>query len=155
MAQMIPLGARLPDLAERETRTAHVRGKPSLPDGDYGFIELFCDDPKCDCRRAIIWVVCPRLGRDILATLNYGWESLDFYARWVGDRKLADGMAGVTLEPFGRQSKHASELKRLFEYVLEDPEYAARIQRHYQAFKADLRRGRTRRAWPPGRPRRR
>jgi len=27
---------------------------PGIPDGEYGFVELYCDEPDCDCRRVVI-----------------------------------------------------------------------------------------------------
>lgn len=42
---------QFPDLAVKETRVATLTGQPGLPDGEYGFLELYCDDPACDCWR--------------------------------------------------------------------------------------------------------
>lgn len=46
----------LGEVIERETRTATLRGHEGLPDDTYAFAEAFCDDPGCDCRRALIHV---------------------------------------------------------------------------------------------------
>ena len=48
------LHERLPDLAERETRTATVlldNLDGQLPPAEYAFHEMFCNEPRCDCRR--------------------------------------------------------------------------------------------------------
>lgn len=45
--------SRFPDVAERETRTVTVIDSSdfNLPPAHYSFLEMFCDDPGCDCRR--------------------------------------------------------------------------------------------------------
>ncbi len=54
---MIPFMEKFPELAAAETRSARVAGHESLPDGDYGFFELYCNEPGCDCRRVIVTVL--------------------------------------------------------------------------------------------------
>ncbi len=73
----------------------------------------------------------------VFATINYGWESQEFYTRWMhGDAKAAAGMRGASLEPFGPQSPYASALLRYcVELLLADPAYVARLQRHYRMVK--------------------
>src|SRR6266581_1506064 len=82
---MIPFIERFPDLGGRETRSVTATQRPDLPDGEYGFVELYCDEPGCDCRRVTIDVLRPETGwSKIWATISYGWESLDFYRTWGG-----------------------------------------------------------------------
>ncbi len=138
MGDMVLLVHRLPDLAMRETRVAHVREDAKLPNGDYGFLESYCDDPSCDCRRVLITVMCEELGPHPVATLNYGWEDRAFYEAWIGSRRLAKNMAGVIIDPLGQQSEHAPTLVKLFEWMLGDRDYRERFKRHYAAFKAEL-----------------
>ena len=68
--------SRFPEIAERETRSVTVFGQPvtGLPAGDYGFLEMFCDEPRCDCRRVFFYVVSPRR-RDPVAVIAYGWRT--------------------------------------------------------------------------------
>ena len=55
--------------------------------GTYGFVEMFCNDERCDCRGAFIQVlvdVSPRLGDNRpLATISFGWEDESFYRKWA------------------------------------------------------------------------
>ncbi|HEY2343521.1 MAG TPA: hypothetical protein VGH90_10845 [Chthoniobacteraceae bacterium] len=37
-----------------EARFLFARGEKGLPDGDYRFVEFYCDEPGCDCRRVVI-----------------------------------------------------------------------------------------------------
>jgi hypothetical protein len=46
-----------PEMAERETRSVIVPpGSPpsGLPPGQYAFLEMFCNEKGCDCRRVFL-----------------------------------------------------------------------------------------------------
>jgi hypothetical protein len=43
--------ARFPEIAEKETRTITIMNHASIPTGNYGLIEMYCNEPACDCRR--------------------------------------------------------------------------------------------------------
>ena len=103
------------------------------PTGTYHLVEMFCDEPGCDCRRAYIQVfsedrsvVQPR------ATITWGWESDEVYRRWAGFR-LEKGdleeLRGPALARMSRQSEEAEELLERFRAVIGDEAYAARIVR--------------------------
>ncbi len=135
----IPFIQYFPELGERETRCI-ILGEnhpANLPAGEYGLIELFCDEPQCDCRRVMFMVVSAQTGKD-LATIAYGWESPTFYARWMGTEDLASirDLYGVTLNLLSRQSRYASEILAFVkDVVLKDPAYIERIKRHYHMFR--------------------
>ena len=133
---MTALGLRLPQIAERETRTLTVYGREDLPDGEYGFVELYCEDEKCDCQRVLIWVVSLATGSKIWATINFGWESIEFYARWTRNRELALQMSGAHLDPINPQSEYANVLLDYFVKMVADEEYVERLKRHYYQFRA-------------------
>jgi len=103
----------LPDLAEKEMRMAHLRGHLDLPDGDYGLLESYCTDLSCDCRRVIITVLSPSPTPKVWATINYGWESVAFYEKWIGSRKSAEDAAKPVLDPFNTQTPHAPAFLRV------------------------------------------
>ncbi len=74
---MRPFFEKFKDLGEKQTRVVKVfrRGDfGALPPDEYAFLELYCDEKNCDCRRVMITV----LGRSqdrILATINLGFDS--------------------------------------------------------------------------------
>ena len=74
-----------PEVAIRETRTITVfdSSEHNLPKGSYSFIEMFCDDPGCDCRRAFFSVTSPKVNK-VLAVIAWGWETRKFYKKWYG-----------------------------------------------------------------------
>ena len=135
---MIPFYSEFPDLAVKETRSITVGGRGDLPDGEYGFIELYCDEADCDCRRVIIDVVSPATGPKIWATINYGWEDLEFYEKWLHSKEDAVGCKGSSLDPLNPQTEYASTFLRLFNWILEDQAYVERLKRHYYLFKGAI-----------------
>jgi hypothetical protein len=140
MTAMTPFFTRFQDIAFQEMRTVFVQGRSDIPDGDYGFLELYCDEPECDCRRVMIDVVSRTTGSKIWATINYGWENPEYYATWMGDREDAKGLSGAMLDPLNPQTQYSLAFLRLFEHIAQDQAYVDRLKRHYQMFKAELKR---------------
>ncbi len=136
---MTPFYTRFPELAARETRCAHVLepGGP-LPMGEYGFVEFYCDEEACDCRRVLIQVSTPQDPNTPLAIINYGWESVEFYTRWMhGDEEAGRAIVDANLDLLNPQSRYADHLLEIFrDTVRTDTEYVARLARHYQMFKS-------------------
>lgn len=125
---MVPFFTRFKDLAFKEMRSATVRGIPNLPDGQYGFLELYCDEPECDCRRVVIQVISPTSGSKICATIHYGWESLEFYETWFRDNEYGREYTGATLDPFNPQTENSDALLRLFIQVLQNKAYQVFVE---------------------------
>ena len=128
-----------PEIAERETRTITVPDSScfGVPAGNYGLLEMFCDEPGCDCRRVFFSVLSAE--RDNMdAVIAYGWESSDFYAQWLhdDDPNVLAILKGLSLNLTSQQSKHAPALLDLLRDMLfRDSEYVKRIQRHYKMFR--------------------
>jgi hypothetical protein len=135
---MVPFHTLFGDLAFKETRSATVRGRAGIPDGEYGFLEFYCDEVDCDCRRVLIDVVSSTGGSKIWATINYGWASPEFYASWSKIKGDAAELAGASLDPLNPQTEYSPGLLRLFEFVLNDAAYVERLKRHYALFKGAL-----------------
>ena len=135
---MVPFYSMFHDLAIKEMRSATLRGQLDIPDGEYGFLELYCDEVDCDCRRVIIDVVSSTTGSKIWATLNYGWESLEFYEEWSKSKENVADLKGVTIDPLNAQTEYSPAFLRLFEFLLSDEKYAERLKRHYALFKGAI-----------------
>lgn len=132
-----------PEVAEKETRRLMLRNDPQIPDGEYAFIESFCEDKDCDCRRVYFIVLQIDLTYEPIyaATISYGWEDLNFYLSWSPylPSNMATELKGPILEPLQEQSQYAQRFLELFESMfLSDPDYIDRIKRHYTLFKAKL-----------------
>jgi len=139
---MIPFMERFPELGVRETRSVTATCQQDLPDGEYGFLELYGDEPGCDCRRVMIDVLRPETGwSKIWATISYGWESLDFYRKWGGTGSDPIEIKGPYLDPVNPQTKYSSALLNLFRFLLQSSDYVERLKRHYQMFRESVEKG--------------
>ena len=137
-----------PEVAHRETRSITIPpgSNLGLPPGDYGFLEMYCDEPGCDCRRVLFYVMARnRMG--VQAIIGWGWEDVDFYARWIrhGEKSAAGKMKGPALNPGSPATELAPALLELVRNVLlKDPAYVERIKRHYAMFRERIDRPRKR-----------
>ena len=105
--QFVPAGELIGNA--HQVRTVGLRDSPKLPDGDYRFVDTYCTDPSCDCRKTMILV----FRNDVhVSTINVGWESADFYQRWMGGAKDAEdtgvSMSGVSADASPPQSRGAA-----------------------------------------------
>jgi len=120
-----PFFEEFKDLGENQTRVVKVFEKGDfggLPPDEYAFVELYCDEKNCDCRRVMIMVL-GRSQNKILATISMGFDSLE-------------DDAGPFLDPLNQHSKHSRDLLDLFLDVINtDPPYLACLQRRYVMFK--------------------
>lgn len=128
-----------PEIAEKETRTVIVlqKSQHGLPPAHYSLLEMYCDEPGCDCRRVMLYVVSSRTGGAV-AIVCYGWENRDFYAKWLhdDDPMLIQDLMGPALNVGSPQSELAPAiLKMIRDIVLPDQSYVERVKRHYVSFR--------------------
>lgn len=133
---MYAFHARVPDVGLTETRSVTVLPGRPVPEGEYAFIEFYCDEPGCDCRRVMIRVIGRDSRNTIWATISYGWETAKYYKKWMRDAALSEDLRGASLDPLNPQSKYAGEFLTLFKELLRDKAYVARLKRHYTQFRA-------------------
>jgi hypothetical protein len=131
-----------PEVADRETRSITVMSGSGtgLPADDYAFLEMYCDEEKCDCRR-VFFSIISRARKRVEAVVAWGWEDADFYAKWFtyNDPSVVAELKGPVLNPGSPQSKLAPAILKLVQDVLlSDTAYVERIKRHYQMFRARI-----------------
>jgi len=133
----------LPAIAEKETRTITVfkNNDLGLPADEYGFVELFCNNKKCDCRR-VFFEVFSRNRNQSEAVICWGWENAAFYKKWMGgyiDKQMLTELIGPSLNFSSPQSPLAQALLNLFSKILlKDEVYINRVRNHYNMFKKKL-----------------
>ena len=150
---MVPFFSKVGERAFKEMRTLIVMQGKSPPAGPYGLLELYCDEVDCDCRRVLFHVIRPDTGDKVWATINFGWETPEYYRKWSRNGELADEMASASLEPLGAQTKYSPELLRLFaDYAQPDAAYVARLKNHYAEVKRLCRKGSRHLAPPADQP---
>ena len=132
-----------PEVAERETRSVKAiqDSEPGLPPGEYGFLEMFCNEPGCDCRRVFFYVISRSSGGELEAVIAWGWETREFYAKWLreGDPEMVADVKGPILNFGSPQSALAPALLELCrDALLGDPVYVERVKRHYAQFREKI-----------------
>ncbi len=139
-----PLYERLPELAEAETRVITVLDEAAvtfnLPTADYAFVEMFCNEAGCDCRRVFFTVVSSRT-EQAEAVIAYGWESPRFYREWFKQGTAEDiaMLQGPELNVGSPQSMDADGILNLFtDVLLPQKAYIERVKRHYKEFRATV-----------------
>jgi hypothetical protein len=141
-----PFQEVFPAVAEQETRTLTILpgARSSLPVGDYGFLEMFCDERGCDCRRVFFSVVSSTR-QQIEAVIAWGWENPEFYATWMkdDDPRVVANLKGPVLNVGSPATALAPALLELTRTVLlQDTHYVERIKRHHQMFRQRIEGGR-------------
>lgn len=124
-----------PDLARQETRAVTVKegDEGDVPPGLYALMECYCVRPTCDCRRVLLQVYSPPTG--LVAAIGYGFDR---------DRPLA----GPMLDPLHPRPPYGEALLKLVdELCLHDPEYVARLERHYHMMREKVAREQDRGPW--------
>ena len=76
--EFVPVGELIEDV---QVRTVTIAENPQIPAGEYTFVDMYCTDPSCDCRKTMISVL--HNGTDV-ATIDFGWEPDAFYETWIG-----------------------------------------------------------------------
>ncbi len=121
---MMPFDLLFLSVAEEETRSIRVPDESGgqVPAGHYLFRELYCTEPRCDCRRVILQIMDVDRRR-VAATINYAFEPSDDYPQ-------------ITLDPLNPQSEASSALLKFFEQMIGvDAVYRARLIKHYRMWK--------------------
>lgn len=134
-----PFDEKFPVIAHKETRSFQPWNNPLLGDDEFGLLEMYCDEPGCDCRR-VMFSVLSRRYKKIVAYIGYGWESAEFYANRFSYSEPDDipAIQGPTLNIMSPQSKPAPAILAQVEVVLQDQAYADRLKRHYAMFRETI-----------------
>lgn len=130
-----------PELIKKEFRNIFIFNDGAykhIPPGNYAFLEMFCPDTKCDCRKVIINVISANPHKT-WAILNYGWEPEEYYKTWWGrNTQLYKPMSGVTFDPPTNNPLKKEFLDIYQDLIHRDKEYAKRIESHYSMFKKKM-----------------
>jgi hypothetical protein len=131
--EFIPAGEIIAEA--HQVRTVKIAQSPALPDGEYSFIDTYCTDPGCDCRKTMIQVM--HEGR-LVSIINYGWESREFYRQWMGsteERHPMPEMHGASIDITSPDLVSRNGVLALFSALLNEI-WVAKFKRHYSEVKA-------------------
>ena len=120
-----------------QVRTVSIKQSPQLPDGEYSFIDTYCADPECDCRKTMIQVM---LNGKLVSVINYGWESAHFYESWMGSSAKDNpmpSMHGASIDITSPDLVSRDGMLGLFNALLNDI-WVAKFKRHYDDVKSAM-----------------
>jgi hypothetical protein len=76
----------------------------------------------------------------ILGTIGFGWESPEYYIKWMyGDEQMGKALAGAYIECGGIQTGLTNECLELVKNSLRDVNYVNLIKERYKIFKDIIR----------------
>ena len=123
---MLPFDALFPEMNPRECRSITLlKDTGVMKQGSYAFRESYCTDRGCDCRRVLVSVYhMERM--EHLATISHSFELPE----------PDSGFEQTFLDPMNIQTPQSGPLLQIFCNVVSgDPEYRARLVRHYTIWK--------------------
>lgn len=133
-----PLHELLPSVAREETRSVRIPPTGEDPGEELSFLELYCDEAGCDCRRVVFQVVSDRDRHGVLAHISFGWEPSSFYRNWASFPLSAEDieeLKGPALMRLSVQSDRAADMVDYCRLLVADTAYVERIVRHYGMFR--------------------
>lgn len=134
---MLPLAAHCPDLAREETKVVELAFGSGRSPTPVAFVERFCDESDCDCRRVTLQLV-DLDSREELASVGMDFEETEAGV----DRP-------VYFERTSRGDIEAHLLRAVVEGYVVHTDYPERLRRHYRMFRDVVESG----ASPPASPR--
>ena len=124
---MRPFNLLFPEEAKKECRIVTPTSYAGLPGHTFLFMELYCVEPRCDCRRVIINVMDTERRKQV-ATINHGFEP---------PKPPFEDEGQTFLDPLNPQSSMSRALLELFTDIIADDEgYRQRLERHYKMWKS-------------------
>jgi len=124
-----PAGEVLGDI--HQIRTVTISDEPRLPDGEYKFVDFYCTDKGCDCRKTIIQVFHEDR---CVSTVNFGWEDPKYYFKWLHaseDDEMAQDMSGLSIDFMSPDLVSAEGILALLKHLM-DEKWLAMIKENYR-----------------------
>ncbi len=116
---------------ECQIRTVSISADSYLPDGEYTFIDTYCTDNTCDCRKTIIQIIHDK---KLVSVVSFGWESPTFYLRWLNSARLvelAKEMSGVSIDLTSRNLVSSHGILLLVNHLM-DKNWISKIKENYR-----------------------
>ena len=125
-----------PEIAEKETRCLQIFNDPALAGDNFILLELFCDEPQCDCRRVMLNILSERRKASV-GVINFGWESEKFYENWFGsyDKDIIYDLKGPSINIFSTTTEITDKIFKHVKNALQDKFFVNRIIQHYVIFR--------------------
>ncbi|MEN9974380.1 MAG: motif [Verrucomicrobiota bacterium] len=135
LSPFIPAGEILGP--ECQVRTVSIADAPYLPAGAYTFIDTYCTDNTCDCRKTIIQIIHDN---KVVSIVSFGWESPIFYLRWLNSvqlLELAKEMSGVSIDSTSPNLVSRQGILLLVKHLM-DKNWISRIKENYRLIRQTI-----------------
>lgn len=127
--EFIPAGEIVDNV---QIRTVTISSDPNLPDGEYAFVDMYCTDDACDCRKTMVAVM--HNGAQV-ATVDFGWETDAYYQKWMGGEAAGmPKMSGASIAMCSKANLREGVLI-LFNHLLNE-QWIGKFKEHYRLVKA-------------------
>ena len=118
-------------------RTITLGPDSYLPSGEYHFIDTYCTDNDCDCRKTIIQIF---KDEKLVSIVSFGWESPKYYLQWLGssrDVEWAKEMSGVSIDPSSPDLVSPDGILRLVNHLM-DETWTSILKEHYRRIRKTI-----------------
>lgn len=135
MSPFLPAGEIIGD--KHLVRTVTISDDPRLPSGEYRFIDYYCTDKACDCRKTIIQVFYQD---GHVSTVNFGWEDEKFYTDWMragDDDEMAKEMSGLSCDWCSPDLVSPEGMLILMSHLM-DENWISTLKKHYRLMREAL-----------------
>lgn len=122
---------------QHQVRTVGLNQSPHLPDGEYTFVDTYCIDASCDCRRTLLQVLHNGVH---VSTIGFGWEPPSFYKSWMGvttDKEYMPQLHGATIDMSSPNKVSAQSMIGFFDALL-DAKWINTFKGNYAAVKKKI-----------------
>ena len=116
---------------ECQIRSIVLAADPYLPSGEYAFIDTYCTDNTCDCRKTIIQIFH---NKKLVSIVSFGWENPKFYLRWLKstrNHELAKEMSGVSIDFSSPDVVSSQGILVLINHLM-DENWISKIKENYR-----------------------
>ena len=106
-----------------------------MPLGQYGFVQMYCDDLRCDCRRVLFHVMKDDVRH---ALVGYGWDNVEFYRKWFrgnATKRKIEMFMGPALHDGICDFVYSALFVNIVNEMLSDIKYKNRIIQNYKLFR--------------------
>ena len=128
----------VPEIGLTEMRQITVAyDTTGIPDDIYGLVEMYCTDSTCDCQKVTLQILAVNQDK-IVATIDYGWESRAFYAKWLHtteEDETIDMLISPSLSMFGINTSISANILEMVSTTCFTPDYIERLKKHYTLVK--------------------
>ena len=131
---MLTFHTLFPDEADAEYRTVIPYQQAGIPKRPFRFVELYCVEPGCDCRRVMLNVMDIDADEHV-ATINYAFEPPEppfgdegqWFLDWLNPQsELSDAFLDLFADMIGHDRGYHDKLVRHYEMwkrAVDDPEH--------------------------------